>query len=273
MIADRNKTAIPAVSIPMTRYLACAALLAFSTPALAQDENDYRVRVGLGAMVQPVFIGSEDFQVRPIVDADFAKGTNPFGFGSPDDPIGVKLFSKNGFSVGPAVNLQRKRSVSDLDLPLKKVPTTFEGGGFVQYMAGESFRIRADLRKGFGGHDGLLGSVGADYVSRDGDRYVFAIGPRVLFSDSKFQRAYFGVSPADSVTSGLPQYRPSGGIYALAATSSLSYQLSSRWGIFGYGRYERLVGDAAKSPVIRDLGSRNQLSGGIGLNYTFIIKR
>jgi outer membrane protein len=43
--------------------------------------------------------------------------------------------------------------------------------------------------------------------------------------------------------------------------------------LFGYARYERLVGDAARSPIIRALGSRNQLSGGVGLNYTFTIHR
>jgi MipA family protein len=58
-------------------------------------------------------------------------------------------------------------------------------------------------------------------------------------------------------------------VYAIAMTSGLTYQLSSRWGLFGFARYERLVGDAAKSPIVRQLGSRNQLSGGIGLNYTF----
>ena len=55
--------------------------------------------------------------------------------------------------------------------------------------------------------------------------------------------------------------------------SSISYQFSPRLGLFGYGRDERLVGDAAKSPIIREFGSRNQLSGGLGLNYTFTIKR
>jgi outer membrane protein len=43
--------------------------------------------------------------------------------------------------------------------------------------------------------------------------------------------------------------------------------------MFGYARYERLVGDAAKSPIVRDLGTRNQLSGGLGVSYTFIMKR
>jgi outer membrane protein len=49
--------------------------------------------------------------------------------------------------------------------------------------------------------------------------------------------------------------------------------LNDRWGLFGFARYERLVGDAAKSPIVREFGSRNQLSGGIGLNYTFTIPR
>jgi outer membrane protein len=76
-----------------------------------------------------------------------------------------------------------------------------------------------------------------------------------------------------ALASGLPAYRPDGGVYAVAATSGLSYQFSPRWGAFGFAQYERLVGDAADSPIVRDLGSRNQFSGGIGLSYTFTVKR
>ena len=61
--------------------------------------------------------------------------------------------------------------------------------------------------------------------------------------------------------------------YAVAAASGLSYQFSPRFGMFGYARYERLVGDGAKSPIVRELGSRNQLSAGIGLSYTFTVER
>ena len=100
-----------------------------------------------------------------------------------------------------------------------------------------------------------------------------SIGPRLLFSDARYQRAYFGVTPAASLASGLPAYRPGGGVHAVALASGLTYALNNRWGLFGYARYERLVGDAARSPIIRELGSRNQLSGGIGLNYPFTINR
>ena len=144
--------------------------------------------------------------------------------------------------------------------------TTVEVGGFVEYLPSETIRLRADLRKGLGGHEGLVGSIGADRIWRDGDRYVFSIGPRVLFSSARFQEAYFGVDSAAALASGLPAYRPDGGVYAVAAARGCRTN-SVPAGAFGFARYERLVGDAADSPIVRDLGSRNQLSGGIGLSY------
>jgi MipA family protein len=271
VLQQTRRTAVS--SLMKAPLLACAALLAVSTPAFAQDENDYRVRIGLGGQIQPTFIGADDTKVRPLVDFDLARGTNPFPFEAPDDSFGIRLISKGGFAAGPAANIQSKRKESDVGAPVGKVSTTVEVGGFAEYHLNDSFRLRGDLRKGLGGHDGLVGSVGADYILRDGDRYVFSIGPRVLASNGRFQRAYFGVDSEAALASGLPAYRPKGGIYALAATSGLSYQFNNRFGMFGYARYERLVGDAAKSPIVRELGSRNQLSGGLGLSYSFTIKR
>ena len=256
-----------------TLLLAGAAILTVSSPAAAQDKKDLRVRVGLGAQLQPEFIGSDDSELGPLWDVDLARGADPFPFESPDDSFGIRLFSKGGFTAGPAANVEWKRKESEVGAPVGKVKTTVEVGGFAEYLVSESIRVRADLRKGLGGHDGLVGAIGADYISRDGDRYVFSIGPRVLFSDDRFQRAYFGVDSGAALASGLPAYRPDGGVYAVAATSGLSYQFSQRWGAFGFARYERLIGDAADSPIVRSLGSRNQLTGGIGLSYTFTVKR
>jgi outer membrane protein len=256
-----------------TLMLAGAALIFISTPAAAQDSHDLRVRVGLGAQLRPEFIGSDDHEVGPLWDLDFARGDNMFPFEAPDDSFGIKLISSGRFAAGPAGNIQWKRKESDVGAPVGKVSTTIELGGFAEYWASDSIRLRGDLRKGINGHEGLVGSIGLDHVWRDGDRYVFSIGPRVLASDGRFQRAYFGVDSAAALASGLPAYRPDGGIYAVAAASGLAYQFNPRFGLFGFARYERLVGDAAKSPIIRDLGSRNQLSGGIGLSYTFAVKR
>jgi MipA family protein len=252
--------------------ISVAAILPAWGAATAQDSDAIRVRVGLGAQLRPEFVGADSTSVAPLFSFKIARGTNEFGFSAPDDSPSIAVVSSNGFSFGPAGNIVGRRKESDVGAPVGSVSRTFEVGGFAQYLTGDSFRIRAELLKGLNGHDGIVGEVGADKIWRDGDRYVVSIGPRVLFSDSRYQRAYFGVDPAASLASGLPTYRPGGGVHAVAAASGVNYALNNRWGLFGYARYERLVGDAAKSPLIREFGSRNQLSGGIGLNYTFNLR-
>lgn len=253
--------------------IASAATLMASSPAQAQDKEDIRVRVGLGAQLQPEFKGADNSEIAPLWDVDIARGSKPFRFEAPDDSFGIRLISGEAFSAGPAANIESSRKNSDVGAPVGKVPTTFEAGAFAQYEMGENFRLRGEVLKGIGGHRGLVSSLGADYIARDGDRYVFSVGPRVLLSDGRYQRAYFGVDPDAALATGLPVYRPDAGVHAVALTSGLSYQFSPRFGLFGFGRYERLVGDAAKSPIIRELGSRNQLSGGLGLSYTFTVRR
>ena len=250
-----------------------AAIFPAWSAAHAHDSGDIRVRIGLGAQLGPKFIGADDRSVSPLFHINTARGTNEFRFGAPDDSPSIPIVSSDGFSFGPAGNIQWKRKESDVGARVGNVRTTLEAGAFAQYELKDSLRFRVELLKGINGHKGLLGSIGADKIWRDGDRYVFSIGPRVLFSDGRYERTYFGVSPAASLASGLPAYRPGSGIYAVAATSGVTYALDDRWGLFGFARYERLVGDAATSPIVRDLGSRNQLSAGIGLNYTFTIRR
>ena len=253
--------------------LACAAAVVASDPAQAEDKEDLRVRVGLGAQLQPEFKGADDTEWAPLWDLDIARGTKPFRFEAPDDSFGIRLISGKGFAAGPAANIESSRKNSDVGAPVGKVPTTFEAGAFAQYEVGEDFRLRAEVLKGIGGHRGLVGSLGGDYIARDGDRYVFSVGPRLLISDGRYQRAFFGVDSDAALATGLPVYRPDGGLHAVALTSGLSYQFDPRFGLFGFARYERLVGDAAKSPIIREFGSRNQLSGGLGLSYTFTVRR
>lgn len=253
--------------------LACVLLLPARSGAWAEDNRDFRVRVGAGAQLSPRYPGADISRLGPLFELSFARGSDPFRFKAPDDSAGIALISTGKFSFGPVANLAGSRKDSDVGVPVGRVPTTFEAGAFAGYRIGDSFRIRGELLKGIGGHNGVRGQLGVDRIWRDGDRYVFSLGPRLLISDARYERAYFGVTPSAALLSGLPAYRPGGGIYGVAATSGLWLQLHRRWGLFGYARYERLVGDAAKSPIVRQFGSRDQFSGGLGLSYTFTIKR
>lgn len=253
--------------------LASAAAVLATSPAQAQDKEDLRVRVGAGAQLRPEFYGADKTELAPLFDVDIARGSKPFRFEAPDDSFGIRLISSNGFTAGPAANIEGSRKNSDVGAAVGKVKTTIEAGAFAQYELGENLRLRGELLKGLGGHRGIVGSLGADYIARDGDNYVFSVGPRVRVSDGRYQRAFFGVDTEAALATGLPVYRPDAGVHALALASGLSYQFNPRFGMFGFAQYERLVGDAGKSPIIRELGSRNQLSGGLGLSYTFNVRR
>jgi outer membrane protein len=253
--------------------LACAALLSAVSPAQAQDSDDLRIRAGLGAQVRPEFIGGDKREIAPLFDIDIARGNDLFKFEAPDDNFAIALVSSDRFSAGPAANIEGSRKNSDVGAPVGKVKTSIEVGAFAEYRPSDKFRVRGDLLKGVTGNKGIVGSIGADYIAREGDNYVISAGPRLLLSDARYQRAYFGVDPAAALASGLPIYRPKGGVHAVGLASGLSYQFDPRFGLFGYARYERLVGDAARSPIVRAYGSHNQMSAGLGLSYTFTINR
>lgn len=239
----------------------------------APDSRDVRVRIGLGAQLQPEYLGADGATVSPLFHINTARGDHEFAAGAPDDSASLAIVRSNGFTFGPAANLTSRRREKDVGAPVGNVGRTIEVGAFAQYQAADSIRFRAQLLKGINGHDGLVGTISADKIWRDGDRYVISLGPRVLFSDGRYQRAYFGVTPEASLASGLPTYRPGSGIHEIGVASGASFELNRQWGVFGYARYARLVGDAAKSPIVREFGSRNQLAGGIGLSYTFTVRR
>lgn len=248
---------------------AFAALALSSTSAFAIGGEGKKTRVGLGAQLVPSYPGSDEHSIRPLVDVSRADVGEVFGFEAADESFGFSFLGDSPFGVGLAANYEGSRKAKDVGAPLDKVDATFELGGFVQYELTPAFRARAEVRKGLGGHEGWVGMASLDYVMRDGDAWLFAIGPRVTASDGKYHRAYFGVTPDEALATGLDAFSPDGGIHAVGANATLLFQVSDRIGVYSYAKYDRLVGDAADSPIVREYGDRTQLSGGLGLTYTF----
>lgn len=251
--------------------LTVVSLFAFQTTAFAEEEDapPKRTRLILGPQLAPSWPGADQYSIGPYVDLSRERVGTEFAFEAPDESFGAPLIRRGKFAFGPAFGFVGKRTAADVGANLPKVGLTIEAGGFAQVSPTPSFRIRAEARRGLGGHDGFVGEVSADYIARKGDLWLFSIGPRVTLGDGKYQRAYFGVSPAAAAASGLPPFDVDGGVHAVGLTAGYLRQLSPRWGFAVYGRYDRLVGDAARSPVVRQLGSRDQPSAGIALSYTF----
>ncbi|MGZ8998506.1 MAG: MipA/OmpV family protein [Allosphingosinicella sp.] len=265
----------------MFRASAAAALLLLSpVGALAQDadepprKRDILVTIGLGAQAYPRFPGSEDLRLAPLPVFSFRKAGDPMGFEAPDEGTGFALIGKkNGFQAGPAIQLQNKRKETDVGAAVGNVGFTIEAGAFVQAHLGDNLRVRAEARRGIGGHKGWVGDVGLDLIGRPSDSTVMSIGPRLRLANRRYQRAYFGVAPPVAAITGLAPHDPSPGVKAVGIVAGLTHQFSNRWGIYAYAGYDRLIGDAADSPIVRTFGSRGQPSAGLALTYTFKVRR
>ena len=257
---------------PISRrvWLVAGALaFAVASPVAAQDERTVRTRIGLGPNAYPSYPGSDSYDIGPLIEFERARGDELFGFEAADDSFGVNLVDTGTISFGPVVNFEGVRTSEDVGTTLPKVKFSLEPGAAIAFNLSDNFRLRAEARKGVTGHKGWIGHVGADFVMREGDAWLFAIGPRLTWSDDTYQDAWFGVAPADAPAAGLPAFDAGGGIQAYGATASFLTQIGPRWGVMAYAKYDRLTGDPADSPIVLTYGSRDQLSGGLALTYVF----
>lgn len=242
-------------------------------PGQEKRREPLRVRVGLGPQLVPGFPGNDALRLTPMISVARARGDTPFGYGAPDDGTTIALIRHGRTEFGPTVELQGRRRTDDIVPGLPAVGRTVELGGYAQTWTDDRWRWHGEVRKGLGGHEGWISQLGVDYVRRDRDAWLVSLGPRVVVTDSRYQRAWFGVSPDAAARTGLAAYSPGGGIQSLGATSRVIYALTPRWGVQAQAVYQRLIDDAARSPVIRRVNSQDQLSAGIALTYTFSIRR
>ena len=252
---------------------AAVLTLATAAPAFAQAADAPRGRIvtlGIGPQVVPQYPGADSYTIAPFLIGGLRRPGEPIAFTSGDDSASIGLLRYDSvINFGPAVRLQAKRDEDDVGATVGNVPLTVEVGGFVQLLPSRNFRIRAELRRGVNGHKAWVGSLGADVIFRDDQNYIFSVGPRVRWADNRYQDRYFGVTPAVASATGLAALDPDGGVYAVGGIANLTYRLGRNWGLQGYAGYDRLVGDAANSPIVRAFGSRDQFSGGAGLWLEF----
>ena len=77
------------------------------------------------------------------------------------------------------------------------------------------------------------------------------------------------MTSGDASRSGLDTYDAHSGFKNVGVSASLTYALTPHWSLTGLASYERLLGDAADSPVVDDRGSENQVVGAALVNYRF----
>lgn len=244
-----------------------------ASPALAQDEQpepSRRLSIGVGAQVLPSFPGGDDYELGPLFTGFSRRDGEPIPFRTPDDGIGFSLIGRGkAIEFGPLVQFQGERDDEDVGAAVGDVDFTVEAGAFINFNIGDTFRIRIEGGKGIGGHEALVGTVAADVAYRPNIDTLLTFGPRLRVNDDDYADAYFGITPAVAAATGLPVYDPDGGVRAVGVTAGVTHQLTRSFGVYGYAGYDRLIGDAADSPIVQNFGSEDQFSAGVALFFTF----
>jgi MipA family protein len=250
-----------------------------AVPATAQSAGFSWLSSGLWTLAvganfngQPAFDGSKSdkLQVLPIFSLGPAGGSTE-RFRGPLDSASIALFDYEGFSAGLAGREKAARTAANYPelTGLDDVKAAIELGGFIQYFPTDWFRLRTELRRGFGGHTGIVADFSADVLVPVWSRLTWSGGPRFALANTQATAPYFSVDAAQSAASGLPIFDAKGGAHSVGAGMQVRYQITPKWEAHSYLEYERLLGDAAASPLVEQRGSPNQISFGLGASYSF----
>lgn len=224
---------------------------------------------------QPDYEGSDDYEAgfKPIFNIR-QEGSKEW-LSLPDDAGGFALYSTSNFRIGPAFSFIESRDSSDNKAlhGLRDVDWTIEAGAFIEYWPRDWLRTRVELLQGLNGGEGFVANLSADGVWRPSEKWQFTLGPRLQFVNDQYNDTYFSIDAKESARSGLRQFDADGGLHSVGAGFSATYNWTPRFATKFFAEYDRLLGDAADSPIVDDRGSADQVTVGIGASYTFEFRR
>ncbi len=280
-------------ALPAALLAALLAAGAITTPVAAQEtlapevrgrpveaSDEWAITIRGAALLTPAWMGSDDLSLSLVPDLRVQYGDEIFA--SIPEGLGWNAIKGNGWTAGPLAKIRFGRDEenggspflitggSDDLLGMDDIGASGEIGGFVQkrFGAGGAWEARAEVLKGFGGHDGVVAYTSLDYRLRTG-RTMISVGPRLNIVSGDFMDTFFGIDEGQSARTGLPAYKAGGGILSYGVGASLLQPLSRRSAISAFGNVERLGSEPGHSPLVEERGQRVQLSLGVGYGYRF----
>ncbi|MFC6639124.1 MipA/OmpV family protein [Sulfitobacter sediminilitoris] len=246
--------------------LTLTTAIGVSLPVMAQERSfDFALRGGIAAV--PSYPGSDEYEAAPDIGFTFGAlkwGGRSFGNGAGNLP-------DNGLAFRGAFKFVGERD--DDDNPelagLEDIDAAVELGFGVIYRE-TNWQAFGEVRQGFGGHEGVTGTLGADVIFRPSDRWTITAGPRVNLGNADYASTYFGVSAAEAAASSFGAYDADGGVLGAGFEVEGIYRINRLWGVESTLSYERLQNSAADSPITQ-AGSEDQWRISIGLSRAFTL--
>jgi outer membrane protein len=281
-----------------------AAVLTVATPVLAQDVvdpapapvpvqpdpadgGDRSLLIGIGVGYVPTYEGSDSSRVVPVPQA---RGTyDGFTFSTRGTKVLVDVVPNDpgptwDYQLGPVVSLNFNRvgdPRNDRVDALGRKKIALELGGFAG--VGKTGVITSDYDKltasvvftqdVSGVNDSFTITPQLDYGTPLSRKAFVGLSGSATYAGNGYANSYFGVTQRQSIRSGLRGYDPDAGwknwSVAAFAAYSLTGDLLHGLQLVGGVNYSRLINDFGRSPIVQDIGSRNQWYYALGLGYSF----
>ena len=244
-------------------------------------EGVNNVRLGLGPVMGTDYEGSDHYKIDPVpvvslryrnlieVDNNELKLIALNRLVSANTSMG----GSTSLRAGPLISINFGRGEGDNhDLRgMGNVGTSLELGAFVSYYFSDNkSRVRLRGRQDvIGGHSGAM--VTADFIQSfiRTEKYVLGGSVSSTWVSGPYMRSYFGVSPTQAAASGYPVFNPGAGFKDVAFGLNGNYTIAPQWSLVAAVDYKRLIGSAADSPIVRLVGSPNQMSFSTFIVYSF----
>jgi outer membrane protein len=246
-----------------------ADLSGVPAPSYKDVGNYWVVTIGGYAAIEPSFPGAKDkdyvWSGRPIFD--FYRAGDKEWLSLPNDAFGLTLFRTGNFRIGAAGDYINRRNQSDAPGALAgihNIDYTFEAGAFAEYYPAPFLRTRVELLQGFTGANGFEANLMADFIYSPTPRLMFTAGPRLQIVDDKYASAFFSTTAAE-----LAPFTAGGGLNAAGVDVTARYYLTENFSLRAFGEWNRLLGDAADSALVKQRGSADQYQVGVGAAYKF----
>lgn len=246
------------------------------------------VTIGAGAGFRPSYEGSNDYNISP---APLIQGSiEGFDFAARGPGLFVDLIRDNKpqnkvrFILGPQILFRLDRT-SRINDPVVEalgerdtgVELGFTSGVAVKRLLNPFDTLTVALNAGWdvaGAHNGNVISPSVSYTTPL-SRAVFV---NLILSadrvDDNYAQTYYSIDAAGSAASGLPVFEAGGGWKSAGAFLITAYDLSGNaldggFSLFALGSYNRLFGDAGRSPITSIRGSADQFFVGGGVAFGF----
>ncbi len=221
-----------------------------------------RISVGTGTALDDRFGAGKqrlDVSAEYQWSNGFSIGTNGLGYAigrSPQFQYGVGL----GYDMGRKADGGALAGMGD-------VPGHLIAGGFFNYGLTRDFNLTSALRVGAGeGGKGAVLDLGAVYRINLSPQWRLGLGVTTTWANRDYMQSFYGVTDAQSASSGNAVYTPGAGFREVGANVALSYQINREVSATVGVAATSLMGDARNSPLARNPDSIN---GMIGLSYKF----